>query len=66
MEKSEQALQEVHRFWARFLETERVETPDEALNFMTNTWSKLSGHLPAEPGGKSGVLPGFGGLQRLP
>lgn len=27
-------------FWARFLETERVETPDEALNFMTNYWLK--------------------------
>lgn len=40
VEKSEQALQAVHAFWARFTEGEKVETPDEALNFMTNTWLK--------------------------
>jgi cellobiose phosphorylase len=39
-EASERALQEVHAFWARFLDAERVETPDDALNFMTNIWSK--------------------------
>lgn len=40
VEKSAQALQDVHAFWARFLDTEHVETPDEALNFMTNYWLK--------------------------
>ncbi|MDI7274725.1 MAG: glycosyl transferase family 36 [Anaerolineae bacterium] len=39
-EKSERALQEVREFWARFIDTEEVETPDEALNLMTNTWLK--------------------------
>ncbi len=44
----EAALQEVHALWSRFLEGERVETPDEALNFMTNYWLKyqaISGRL---------------------
>ncbi|MCU0485940.1 MAG: glycosyl transferase family 36 [Anaerolineales bacterium] len=37
---SQQILQEVHAFWSRFLDPERVETPDAALNFMTNDWLK--------------------------
>ncbi|MBP8056647.1 MAG: glycosyl transferase family 36 [Chloroflexi bacterium] len=37
---SQQTLQDVHTFWARFTEGEKVETPDEALNFMTNYWLK--------------------------
>lgn len=40
LEKSEQAFQELHDFWARFIDTESVETPDDAFNFMTNTWLK--------------------------
>ena len=40
IEKSEQALQDVKVFWSRFIDSEKVETPDEAFNFMTNTWSK--------------------------
>ncbi len=40
VEKSEQALQAVRDFWSRFVDAERVETPDDALNFMTNIWSK--------------------------
>lgn len=40
VEQSQQALQAARDFWARFIETEKVETPDEALNFMTNTWLK--------------------------
>lgn len=39
-EKSEQALHAVHDFWSRFVDAERVETPDDALNFMTNFWAK--------------------------
>jgi cellobiose phosphorylase len=40
VDKSEQALQDVKIFWSRFIDSEKVETPDEALNFMTNYWSK--------------------------
>lgn len=40
VEESERALQEVKDFWACFVDSERVETPDEAFNFMTNTWLK--------------------------
>lgn len=40
VEKSEKALQDVKDFWSRFIDGERVETPDEAFNFMTNTWLK--------------------------
>lgn len=40
VQQSHQALQDVHALWARFIDTEKVETPDEALNFMTNTWLK--------------------------
>lgn len=48
VQKSAQALQDVHAFWSRFLDQEYVETPDEALNFMTNFWLKyqaISGRL---------------------
>ncbi len=38
--QSNQALLDVKAFWSRFVDTERVETPDQALNFMTNTWLK--------------------------
>lgn len=38
--QSAQAFQEVQAFWSRFVDGERVETPDEALNFMTNDWLK--------------------------
>ncbi len=37
---AEATLQAVHRFWSRFVDTERVETPDDAFNFMTNYWAK--------------------------
>lgn len=40
VDKSEQALKDVGAFWSRFVDTEQVETPDLALNFMTNYWLK--------------------------
>lgn len=40
VEQSAQTLQDVHTFWERFTAGEKVETPDEALNFMTNYWLK--------------------------
>ena len=39
-ENSERAFQDVKKFWARFIDTESVETPDEAFNIMTNYWLK--------------------------
>ncbi len=40
VEGSERAFQAVHDFWSRFIDSEVVETPDDALNFMTNFWAK--------------------------
>ncbi|MCS7011035.1 MAG: glycosyl transferase family 36 [Anaerolineales bacterium] len=42
------ALEEVHVLWSGFVDAERVETPDEALNIMTNYWLKyqaISGRI---------------------
>jgi cellobiose phosphorylase len=44
----ESAFQEMQREWDRYLTATTVETPDEALNFMTNIWLKyqsISGRL---------------------
>jgi cellobiose phosphorylase len=38
--QSAQALQAVHAFWSRLVDQECVETPDDALNYMTNYWLK--------------------------
>jgi cellobiose phosphorylase len=40
VEKSQVAFQEVQDFWSRLIDSEKVETPDEALDFMTNYWLK--------------------------
>jgi cellobiose phosphorylase len=40
VEASERAFVEVQQFWSGFIDAEKVETPDEALNFMTNYWLK--------------------------
>jgi cellobiose phosphorylase len=40
VEKSEKALQDAKDFWSCFIDSEKVETPDEAFNFMTNYWLK--------------------------
>lgn len=37
---AEKTLADVKAFWSRFIDTEAVETPDEALNVMTNYWLK--------------------------
>jgi len=39
-EKTHQAFEDAKTFWSGFLEGEQVETPDEALNIMTNSWLK--------------------------
>ena len=44
----EAAFQQVKKEWASILEASTVETPDEALNFMTNHWLKyqaISGRI---------------------
>ncbi|MBL8096092.1 MAG: glycosyl transferase family 36, partial [Anaerolineales bacterium] len=40
VESAGRALQGVKDFWSSFVDREKVETPDEALNFMTNYWLK--------------------------
>jgi len=52
-EASRQTLEAVRQFWAGFLEPEQVQTPDEALNLMTNIWLKyqaISARLWAKAG----------------
>jgi cellobiose phosphorylase len=39
-EKAAAALEDVHALWSRFVDPEHVETPDPALNLMTNYWLK--------------------------
>lgn len=40
VDASEEAFEDVKRFWSQFLDTERIETPDKAMDIMTNTWLK--------------------------
>ncbi len=37
---ADQALEDVKAFWSRYVDSEKVDTPDPALNFMTNYWLK--------------------------
>ena len=34
------AFEEVHKFWSKLIDTEEINTPDEAMNIMTNVWLK--------------------------
>lgn len=52
IEAAEQALQDVQRFWSNLVDTEQVETPDSAMNIMTNAWLKyqsISWHVWGKP-----------------
>lgn len=40
VEEANAALEKVHEFWKPFIDSEKVNTPDKALNIMTNTWLK--------------------------
>lgn len=40
VDAAEKALEEVHKFWSEFVDTEEINTPDEAMNIMTNVWLK--------------------------
>ena len=67
VKKSERAFQDVREFWSRFIDVERVQTPDEALNFMTNTWLKYQS-ISCRLWGKSAfyqVSAGFGFRDQL-
>jgi cellobiose phosphorylase len=37
---AESAFIDLEKFWSRFIDGEKVETPDAALNIMTNIWMK--------------------------
>ncbi|MCK6580663.1 MAG: glycosyl transferase family 36 [Anaerolineae bacterium] len=66
-EKSARALQAVGEFWSRFVDVEKVETPDDALNFMTNYWLKYQA-ISCRLWGKSAfyqVSAGFGFRDQL-
>ena len=39
-EKVAKELDRVKRFWAELFEKTVIDTPDESMNFMTNTWLK--------------------------
>lgn len=48
VEEADKALEKTRKFWDDLLAGMEVETPDEAFNFMTNTWLKyqaISGRL---------------------
>lgn len=64
---SQQTLTEVTRFWQPFIEAEKVETPDDALNIMTNYWLKyqaISARLWAKSGSYQ-VSAGYGFRDQL-
>lgn len=67
VEASDRALEAVHAFWSRFIDGEHVETPDPALNFMTNVWCKYQA-ISCRLWGKSGlyqVSAGYGFRDQL-
>ncbi|AGB40248.1 cellobiose phosphorylase [Halobacteroides halobius DSM 5150] len=40
VEGAKEAFKEVQEFWSELIDAEKVDTPDDALNFMTNYWLK--------------------------
>ncbi|SKA87307.1 Cellobiose phosphorylase [Clostridium sp. USBA 49] len=40
IEASKVALKAVNKFWSEFIDTEEINTPDDAMNIMTNIWLK--------------------------
>ncbi len=66
-EAGRQALEAVHAFWSRFVDSEYVETPDVGLNLMTNIWTKYQA-ISCRLWGKSGpyqVSAGYGFRDQL-
>ncbi len=66
-EGSARAFEAVRHLWSRFVDAERVDTPDDALNFMTNVWTKYQA-ISCRLWGKSGpyqVSAGYGFRDQL-
>ena len=66
-EAAAREFEAVGAFWSRYIDAEWVETPDEALNFMTNIWMKYQA-ISCRLWGKSGfyqVSAGFGFRDQL-
>ena len=66
-EASRQTFEEVRQFWAQLIEPEQVQTPDDALNFMTNYWLKYQA-ISSRLWGKAGpyqVSAGYGFRDQL-
>ena len=40
VEKAREAFEAVQNFWKPFIESEKIDTPDDAMNIMTNVWLK--------------------------
>ncbi len=40
VEAADRTLARVHEFWSELIDTEQIETPDPAMNIMTNVWLK--------------------------
>ncbi|HJD23150.1 MAG TPA: glycosyl transferase family 36 [Firmicutes bacterium] len=66
-EAAKREFEAVGAFWSRYIDAEWVETPDEAMNFMTNIWMKYQA-ISCRLWGKSGlyqVSAGFGFRDQL-
>jgi cellobiose phosphorylase len=67
VEAAQEEFDALSVFWSRFIDREKVETPDEALNFMTNYWLKYQA-ISCRIWGKSGpyqVSAGYGFRDQL-
>lgn len=40
IDEAEKAFEKVGEFWSTFIESEKIDTPDDAMNIMTNIWLK--------------------------
>ncbi|MFW6278947.1 MAG: GH36-type glycosyl hydrolase domain-containing protein [Bacillota bacterium] len=57
---AEEAFQQVKEFWQPFIESSQVETPDQAMNVMTNVWLKYQA-ISCRIWGKSAYYQSSGG-----
>lgn len=67
VEAAKEQFQEVEKFWSEFIDTEEINTPDEAMNIMTNYWLKYQS-ISCRLWGKSGyyqVSAGYGYRDQL-
>lgn len=59
LEKAEEALEKTKKFWERTLDGLSIETPDTAMDFMTNTWLKYQA-VSSRIWGRTGYYQGGG------